>query len=84
MTTEVIVALITTVGVIVTAVLTKAGFSKELDKKIAVIEEKLKSIDKKVEEHNGYARLFQENIPVIKEKISVANHRIDDLEKKLG
>jgi len=84
MNTEITVAIISLIGVIITALVTKSSFAKELDKKVAVIEERLKSIDKKVEEHNGYARMFQENIPVIKEKISVQNHRIDDLEKKVG
>jgi hypothetical protein len=33
-----------------------------------------------IRSHNNYAKLFNENIPVIKEKLSVANHRIEDIE----
>jgi hypothetical protein len=33
-----------------------------------------------IRSHNHYAKLFNENIPVIKEKLSVANHRIEDIE----
>jgi hypothetical protein len=36
-----------------------------------------------IRSHNNYAKLFNENIPVIKEKLSVANHRIGDLEKDI-
>ena len=57
---------------------------KELDAKLekwkAVIEERINTLTKSVEKHNN----FGQRIPVIEEKISVANHRIDDLEKKVG
>lgn len=33
-------------------------------------------LERKVEEHNNFAR----RVPVIEEKIAVANHRIEDLE----
>ena len=36
-------------------------------------------LTEEVRKHNGFA----EKIPVLTEKISVANHRIDDLERKL-
>ncbi len=44
----------------------------------AVIETKLEILTKSVEKHNGFAT----KIPVIEEQIKVANHRIDDLERK--
>ena len=46
----------------------------------AVIETKLEALTKEVNKHNNFA----ERIPVIEEKISVANHRIDDLEHKVN
>lgn len=41
---------------------------------------RIEQLEKKVDRHNNFA----EEIPVIKEQIKVANHRIDDLEKKVG
>ena len=38
---------------------------------------RIEQLERKVDKHNGFA----ERIPVIEEKIAVANHRIDDLEK---
>lgn len=39
---------------------------------------RISELEKKVEVHNGFAR----RIPVIEEQIKVANHRIEDLEKR--
>lgn len=39
---------------------------------------RIQQLEKKVDEHNNFAR----RIPVIEEQMKVANHRIDDLEKK--
>lgn len=41
---------------------------------------RIEQLERKVDKHNNFA----EEIPVIKEQIKVANHRIDDLEKKVG
>lgn len=38
---------------------------------------RIAQLEKKVEEHNGFAR----RIPVLEEKIKVEEHRIEDLEK---
>ncbi|MBQ1263619.1 MAG: hypothetical protein IIX89_04955 [Oscillospiraceae bacterium] len=40
---------------------------------------RISELEKKVEVHNGFAR----RIPVIEEQIKVANHRIEDLEKRV-
>ena len=37
-------------------------------------------LERKGEKHNSFA----ERIPVLEEQIKVANHRIDDLESKVG
>lgn len=81
---EIIIALISLAGVVLTAVISKNSFSHELDKKIAVIETKLDNYGRHIEEHNHYAKMFAESMPVVKEQIKVANHRIDDLERKVG
>lgn len=45
---------------------------------MAIIQTKLEALTEEVRKHNNFAQ----RIPVIEEKISVANHRIEDLEKK--
>ena len=46
---------------------------------IALIEYKLDELTREVREHNNFAR----RMPVVEEKIEVANHRIRDLEEML-
>ena len=46
----------------------------------AVIEERVTTLTAEVRKHNDFAS----RIPVLEEKIAVANHRIEDLEKKVG
>lgn len=48
------------------------------------VKEDLKDLKDNMRSHNSYAKLFNENIPVIKEKIAVSNRRIEALEKKIG
>ena len=43
-----------------------------------LISYRIEQLEKKVDEHNQFAR----RMPVIEEKIEVANHRIADLERK--
>lgn len=38
---------------------------------------RIEQLEKKVDKHNNFA----ERIPVLEERIEVANHRIDDLER---
>ena len=51
---------------------------KQLEIAQAVTNTKIENLTKEVQKHNNFA----ERIPVIEEKIRVANHRIDDLEEK--
>lgn len=41
---------------------------------------RIEQLEKKVDKHNNFA----ERIPIIEEKIAVANHRIADLEHERG
>lgn len=41
---------------------------------------RIEQLEKKVEKHNQFA----ERIPVLEEQMKVVNHRIDDLERKVG
>lgn len=79
------VALISLVGIIITALITRNSFSHELDKKIVVIEEHLKTIDKKITEHNGYAQKFSESstdIALIQKDIKYLTEGLNALKGK--
>ena len=62
----------------ITATTTKETVTHKLETAQAVTDTKLDELTREVRKHNNFA----ERIPVLEEKISVANHRIDDLEKK--
>lgn len=63
---------------IITSGVTLLGVYVQNSKTTAIIETKLTYLADEVKKHNNFA----EKIPVIEEQIKVANHRIDDLEKK--
>ena len=73
MITEIIVALISG-GVTLLGVLIANSRSA------AVTETKLEELTREVRMHNNFAL----RVPVIEEQIKVADHRIDDLERKVG
>ena len=62
---------------LITGGITLFGTYIQNSKTVAIIETKLEILTKSVEKHNNFA----EKIPVLEEKINVANHRIADLEK---
>ena len=75
------------VGIFVSAKTTRDDVTRKLDtnqqlmnNEIKHIKTKMGEMDESIKSHNNYAKLFNENIPVIKEKLSVANHRIEDIE----
>lgn len=74
---------ITLIGIYISSKQTSDNFSRELDKKVAVIDTKIEMLQQDVKEHNHYAKMFSETMPVVQEQIKVANHRIDDIEKKV-
>lgn len=81
MTEAVIVAIITGVCAIVAQVVISKQRAKDLfaalDKHQAVTDTKIEDLTREVREHNEFAR----RIPVIEERIKVANNRIADLER---
>jgi len=83
--TAVLVAIIELVGIVgsayITARVTRNAFMHELDKKVAVIDEKLINMGNDIREHNHYAKLFAETMPVVQEKMKVCENRIKDLER---
>lgn len=95
MSETIIAVLITGVVSILTTLLTAKGnrdrMAHELDKRLSLtdaeighIKEEMAELKADVKEHNGYAKMFAANSAVVEEKIKVANHRLDDLEKKIG
>ena len=66
---------------IVSAVISAKATGNDVQKRMeiaqAVTDTKLEELTREVRKHNNFA----ERIPVIEEKIAVANRRIDDLEK---
>ena len=83
---ELIVAVVTgcfgLIGSIIVALIssatTKATITHKLEVAQAVTDTKLEDLTREVRRHNNFA----ERVPVLEEQIKVANHRIDDLEKK--
>lgn len=79
-TVAVITGLISLAGTVITVVATNSKNQQNMKVAQAVTDTKIENLTTEVRAHNDFAR----KIPVIEEKISVANHRIDDLEKKVG
>ncbi len=76
----IIAAVASIIAAIVTSRATQNKVSADLKTSDAVQNEKIENLRKSVEKHNGFAQ----KIPVLEEKIKVANNRIGDLERKVG
>lgn len=82
---QIAVALITAglglVGVMITNYFSNKSLSDKVTHQLevaqAVTDTKIEELTREVRTHNNFAQ----RIPVMEEKISVANHRIDDLER---
>lgn len=68
------------VSAVIAAKSTGNDVQKKMEISLAVTDTKLTDLTREVREHNNYAR----RMPVVEEQIKVANHRIEDLEKKVG
>lgn len=82
MSEAIIVAIITgglsLIATIVSNNRTAQSMDAKLDKQLAVTETKLEELTREVRVHNNFAK----RIPVLEEKLKVADHRIADLEEK--
>lgn len=80
----IIVAVIAAGASLIGTILTILSTSKKTEQKMsvaqAITDTKLDELTREVRNHNDFAS----RIPVIEEQIKVANHRIDDLEKRAG
>lgn len=82
---QIIIALITAglglVGVMVTNYFNNKSLSDKVTHQLevaqAVTDTKIEELTREVRMHNNFAK----KIPVLEEKMSVANHRIEDLER---
>ena len=79
---SIIVALITgglsLIGVIITSRSSGKKVQQQLEIAQAVSDTKIEELTREVRHHNGFA----DRVPILEEKMKVANHRIDDLEKE--
>ena len=64
---------------VISGVITLAGVLIANRTAQAVTETKLEELTREVREHNNFAK----RMPVLEEKMKVADHRIGDLEKKM-
>lgn len=82
MSDAIIVALITgglsLAGVVITCMANGRRMEHRLEISQAVTDAKIDELTREVREHNNFAR----RVPVMEEQIKVANHRIDDLQRK--
>ena len=79
---SIIVALITgglsLIGVIITSRNNGKKLQQQLEIAQAVTDTKIVELTREVRDHNNFAK----RVPVLEEKMNVANHRIDDLEHR--
>ena len=75
---EIIVAILTLLGVIVTNIGSNRKIEHSLETSQAVTDCKIEELTREVREHNNFAR----RMPVIEEQIKVINHRLKDLESE--
>lgn len=73
---EIIVAVLTLLGVIVSNIGSNRKIEHSLETSQAVTDYKIDELTREVREHNNFAQ----RVPVLEEQIKVINHRIKDLE----
>ncbi|MBQ7799645.1 MAG: hypothetical protein IJ370_04060 [Oscillospiraceae bacterium] len=73
----IIVGVLSLVGVIITNNRSNNKMQNDMKTAQAVSDERISELTREVRLHNDFAR----RIPVLEEKIDVANHRISDLEQ---
>ena len=77
MYTTIIAGAATVIGAIISGIVALIVSEKQHDKTIALVEYRLTQLETKVDKHNNLV----ERMTLSEEKIKVANHRIEDLEK---
>lgn len=88
---EITIALIGFAGAIITTLITAWANRNAMNNRLDItqsvqqnemvhLKEEIAELKQDIKEHNHYAKLFSETMPVVQEQIKVINHRIDDLE----
>ena len=78
---SVLCAVLTLIGVFVSAKATRDKMSIEMDKKIAVIDTKMTSMQDDIKSHNNYAKMYADNMPAVKQHLTDIDRRLSKLEK---
>ena len=82
MTDGVIIAIVTGIFSVIAVIVSNAYSNRKVQGQIqtaqAVTDTKITELTREVREHNNFAK----RVPVLEEKIAVANKRISDLEQK--
>ena len=68
------------IGVIVTVCAGNSKIRHKIELSQAVTDTRLEELTREVRAHNNFAQ----RVPVLEEKMKVASHRIEDLEKQAG
>lgn len=71
---------LTLIGTIITVLVTNNKTNENLKISQAVMDTKIEELTREVREHNNFAK----RMPVLEEKVSTLNHRIEDIEKRGG
>lgn len=83
MTNEILVALISGglsfLGVVVTNICNSKKMQNDMKTQQAVTDTKIDELTREVRQHNNFAQ----RVPVLENKVQVADHRIKDLEDRL-
>ncbi len=87
MSEAIMVALITggisLIGVFISGMNTRNKMTADIDKKIAVIDVQMKEMSRRIDDHNGYAKMFSENIPAIRQHLEDTDRRLESIERRL-
>ena len=78
---SIITGCISIIGIIYSHYMAGKKVQEELKLTQKIMENELSHIKESVKEHNVYAKMFSESIPVIKEQIKVINNRLEDIKK---
>ena len=86
MSEAVLVAIITgaftLTGSVIAIITATKKQASEMDKKLAVMEEKMDGMKEDIQSHNRYAQMFSENIPAIKQHMTDVDRRLEAIERK--
>lgn len=73
-----ITGVLSLLGVLFTNIASNRKIEHKLETQQAVTDTKIEELTREVRMHNNFAQ----RVPVLEEQMKVANHRIEDLEKK--